>query len=145
MRCWSFELVRYLPRQQLISQWREIVCMAKFIKEKGTPNHILVNKILDYPISDFCDYCNIVLAEMVRRGYNVSSKSIEKLKDYIGFSVDREKRHSQPFKDWHNEAYVNICVWNLYEKFLCGGVSNTEWEKLKEGYFSVTGKEFKEC
>lgn len=142
MRCWAFQLIPFIPRQQLISQWREIVCMAKSIKEKGTPNHILVNKILDYPISEFRDYCNIVLAEMVRRGYNVSSKSIEKLEDYVDFSADSEKQYSQPFKDWHDGTYVNICMWNLYEKFLCGGVTKAEWAKLCDGYKKITGKDF---
>jgi len=45
LRLWSYQLLPYLPRQQLLSQWRECCCIAKSITEKGTPNHILVNKI----------------------------------------------------------------------------------------------------
>ena len=39
MRLWHKDLIDVLPRQQLISQWREICCIAKNIAEKGTPNH----------------------------------------------------------------------------------------------------------
>ena len=51
MRLWHKDLIPVLPRQQLLSQWRECCCIARNIVENGTPNHILVNKILDYPIN----------------------------------------------------------------------------------------------
>ena len=57
MRLWSYQLVPFLPRQQLVSQWRELVCIAKSIHDKGTPNHILVNKIMRYPLSDLNKCC----------------------------------------------------------------------------------------
>lgn len=132
MRLWSYQLIPFLPRQQLLSQWRECVCIAKSIYGKGTPNHILVNKIMNYPISEFNDYCNIILVEMVKRGYNVSKSSINKLQDYIGFEVDSDKQYNHPFGGWHNETYIQICLWNLYEKFLCGGVTEIEWNLLKK-------------
>ena len=47
MRLWHKDLIPVLPRQQLIGQWRECCLIAKQISEKGTPNHILVNKIMD--------------------------------------------------------------------------------------------------
>jgi uncharacterized protein (TIGR02328 family) len=53
LRLWHYSLLPYLPRQQLLSQWRECCCIAKSITEKGTLNHILVNKIMDYPIDHF--------------------------------------------------------------------------------------------
>lgn len=132
IRLWHFALVRYLPRQQLISQWRELVCIAKSIDEKGTPNHILVNKVIDYPLSDLNKYCNIVLAEMLKRGYNVTNQSINKLEKYINFTIDSEEQFSRPFQKWHNDEYLQICLWNLYEKFLCGGISKVEWEMLEK-------------
>ena len=131
-RLWHFALIKFLPHQQLVSQWRECVCIAKSIHDNGTPNHILVNKIMDYPISEFCDYCNIVLVEMTRHGYKVSESSIHKLEDYVGFEVDSSKQYSKPFKGWHNEDYIQICLWNLYEKFSCGGVTEAEWNLLKK-------------
>lgn len=142
MRLWSYQLVPYLPRQQLVSQWRECVCIAKSIHDKGTPNHILVNKIMDYSISEFSDYCNIILVEMVRRGYKVSESSINKLEDYIGFEADGDKQYNHVFFSWHTLKYLDQCMTNLEEKFDCGGVSQKEWAKLCEGYKNITGKDF---
>lgn len=137
MRLWSYQLVPYLPRQQLLSQWRECVCIAKSIHDKGTPNHILVNKIMDYPISEFNDYCNIVLAEMVRREYKVSESSINKLEDYVGFEVDSDRQYSKLFKGWHNLRYLEQCYYNLQEKYDCGGLTEDEWEAVANGCLKV--------
>lgn len=142
MRLWNFEMIEFLPRQQLLSQWRECVCIAKSIHDKGTPNHILVNKIMDYPISDFNIYCNIVLAEMLRRGYKVSKDSIGKLEMYIDFTVDGDEQYLTPFFGWHNLRYLNQCYFNLQEKFDCGGITEEEWKVLLDGYKVITGKEF---
>lgn len=139
MRLWHYRLVPYLPRQQLLSQWRECICIAKSIHNKGTPNHILVNKIMDYPISEFIDYCNIVLVEMVRRGYNVSESSINKLEDYVDFEVDSEKQYSHPFGGWHTLRYLNQCLSNLEEKYDCGGITDEEWGELCSGYIKIAG------
>lgn len=78
MRLWHIDLIPYLPRQQLLSQWRECVCIAKNLAEKGTPNHILVNRILNYPDYHFVEYINRVSQEMMKRGYKVNLKTIEK-------------------------------------------------------------------
>lgn len=43
MRLWHKELIPYLPRQQLIAQWRECCAIASNLASKGTPNHLLVN------------------------------------------------------------------------------------------------------
>lgn len=135
---WSYQLIPYLPRQQLLSQWRECVCIAKAIHDKGTPNHILVNKIMNYPISDFNNYCNIVLAEMLRRGYKVSSQSIRKLEDYVDFAIDSKQKEYAPFKRWHTFRYLVQCFHNLQEKFDCGGISREEWDKVYEGCVKIT-------
>lgn len=137
MRLWHYALVKYLPRQQLLSQWRECVCIAKSIHDKRTPNHVLVNKIMNYPISEFNDYCNIVLTEMVKRGYNVSESSINKLGDYVGFEVDSDKQYNKPFKRWHNLRYLEQCYYNLQEKYDCGGLTEDEWEMFANGCMKV--------
>ena len=137
MRIWHYALIKYLPRQQLLSQWRECVCIAKSIYKKGTPNHILVNKIMDYPISEFNDYCNIVLSEMVKRGYNVSESSINKLKDYVGFEVNSDKQYNKLFKGWHNVRYLEQCYYNLQEKYDCGGLTDKEWETVANGCLKI--------
>ena len=56
MRLWHKSLIEVLPRQQLLGQWRELSAIASNINKKGTPNHILVNKIMDYPNNDIVSY-----------------------------------------------------------------------------------------
>ena len=43
MRIWHTFLIEALPREQLVSQWREISSIVGAIQKNGTPNHILVN------------------------------------------------------------------------------------------------------
>ena len=50
MRLWHKDLIPYLPKEQLVSQWRECSSIAGAIIKNGTPNHGLVNYVLDYPI-----------------------------------------------------------------------------------------------
>ena len=116
MRLWHYAILDYLPKAQLVSQWRECVCIAKSIHENGTPNHILVNRIMDYPIEEFNTYCNLVVRAMLKRGYNISSQSIEKLEEYIDFRVESINENKHIFKGWHDEKYMTVCYWNLYEK-----------------------------
>ena len=53
MRIWYKRLIHLLPAKQLISQWRECSAIAGNIMIIGNPNHILVNKIMDYDIESF--------------------------------------------------------------------------------------------
>ena len=133
MRLWHKYLIEVLPQKQLLGQWRECCLIAKNIAEKGTPNHLLVNKVMEYPIGEFCDYCNIVLKQMVVRGYNVSEKSIHCLEDNVGFCVDSDLNMGI-FKGWHNDRYLAQCFYNLQEKYDCYGITAAEWVDIKNKY-----------
>ena len=85
MRLWHYDLLDVLPKQQLCSQLRECVAIAKDIYKKGTTNHILINPIMDYDLNHFRLYCNLVIKEMEKRGYNVSNKTKAKLNKYINY------------------------------------------------------------
>ena len=150
MRLWHIDLIPYLPRQQLLAQWRECVCIAKNLAEKGTPNHILVNKILDYPDCHFVEYINRVSQEMKRRGYKVNLKSVEKTTEYVNVwsrkwveklssdEIDELfNKYHKIFECWHNRQYLTQCFYNLQEKYDCGGMSEEEYTKLKNGYHSL--------
>ena len=140
MRLWHKYLIGVLPRKQLLGQWRECCLIAKNIAKNGTPNHLLVNKVMEYPINEFCDYCNIVLKQMVVRGYNVSEKSIHCLEDNVGFRVDSDL-NMDVFKGWHNDRYLIQCFYNLQEKYDCGGISKEEWEILRSKYQDLISSE----
>ena len=70
MRLWHKDLIPVLPRQQLLGQWRECCLIAKNIVTIGKPNHILVDKIMEYPIEEFARYGYLVFREMCSRGYS---------------------------------------------------------------------------
>lgn len=133
MRLWSYQLLPYLPRQQLLSQWRECCCIAKSITEKGTPNHILVNKIMDYPIDHFMTYCNLVAKEMCNRGYKCNSTRLTKWTKQL---VDKYTLVSSDdlFSEWHNDRYLNQCIINLQEKFDSNGICKNEWNLIVEEF-----------
>lgn len=99
MRLWHIDLIEVLPRQQLIAQWRECCCIARNIWEHGTPNHLLVNKILNYDISDFYSYSVLVLNEMEKRGYKPDRNRLEKY-------IKCDRFTSRPFEGWHNKRYL---------------------------------------
>ena len=131
MRLWHKDLIRGLPRQQLLGQWRECCLIAKLIHDNGAPNHMLVNKIMDYPISHFYEYGRYIHNEMVRRGYTPDH---HKFMDYFNL---KEALSDVPgplelFKDWHNSRYMSQCFYNLQEKYDCGGLTDDEWDEISK-------------
>ena len=66
MRLWEKNLIEVLPREQLVAQWRELSAIAGAIQKNGTPNHILVNFVLDYDFDNFISYAQLVRDEMTR-------------------------------------------------------------------------------
>lgn len=144
MRLWHKDLIDVLPDKQLLAQWRECVCIVTNIKRNGTPNHLLVNKVLNYNKSHFYAYCCKVVNEMYNRGFNVSQQSINKISSYV---TDEEKQISSQFeKDdsvfygWHNERYLKQCYYNLQEKYDCGGITIEEFRKIHDKVFELEEK-----
>ena len=154
MRLWHKNLIKVLPRQQLIAQWRECCAIAKNMSESGTPNHILVYRILDYPLEHFVTYTELVINELLSRNYNVSNKSVSAFYDNIdkiydnyfertGKSVKFEdifSDHDDISKIWHNKRYFIQCFYNLQEKFDCGGIDINEWSKITNKYTLLVDK-----
>ena len=127
MRLWHKDLISVLPDKQLTGQWRECCAIAKNIKEKGTPNHILVNRIMDFPLEHFTTYSRLVFAEMIKRGYNADFWKFKKwIFEYNNVSFEKL------FTNWHDDHYFIQCYFNLQEKYECGGISEEEWKKIEE-------------
>lgn len=38
------------------------------------------------------------------------------------------------FKYWHNERYLKQCLFNLQEKYDCGGIPENEWKMIEEKF-----------
>ena len=128
MRLWHKFLIPYLPRQQLLRQWRECCLIAKNISEKGTPNHLLVNRIMEYPLEHFIEYSLRVYYEMDNRGYRCNRKSFDR---YLT-TEHLFPYYEELFSDWHNEKYLIQCYFNLEEKWMCGGIPNEDFFKVRE-------------
>ena len=141
MRLWHKDLIPYLPRQQLIAQWRELCAICSNLASKGTPNHLLVNKILDYPKNHFWTYHALIVKEMSDRCYRITANSMDKFSsNYYLFAhshLDDYKviKAIDVYPDWHNERYLKQCLYNLQEKYDCGGISEDEWELIEEHFY----------
>lgn len=139
MRLWHKDLIAALPREQLVAQWRELSAIAGNLNTKGTPNHILVNKILDYPREHFISYALYVRQEMTRRGYRTMESVWNKI--YCTRESDYGEIEIIPLKDlfpnWHNDRYLEQCYFNLEEKYDCGGVDEEWFKKVQNIYFGV--------
>lgn len=133
MRLWHKDLLSVLPRLQLVSQYRECCCIAKSIAEKGTPNHILVNRIMDYPLNHFVIYTVHVIVEMERREYKVNH---ERFWGWIGATdwIPAESDGRELFADWHDDVYLRECLYNLEEKAICRGFPADEWQKIYDKF-----------
>lgn len=139
MRLWHKDLIPVLPAKHLLAQWRECCAIISNIDKRGTPNHMLVNKVLNYPPLHFILYTNAILSEMQRRGYKISEKSYVTLSDKISRNIDKFDLHAYMyvpndihdiFRDWHNDRYLRQCFYNLQEKYDCGAIPKEEWYNL---------------
>ena len=133
MRLWHKNLIPALPREQLVAQWRELSAIAGNIKSKGNPNHILVNKIMNYPMNHFITYAAAIRTEMTRRGYRTMDSVWQKIcsvcdTEYNILPLD------EIYNEWMNDTYMTICYYNLKEKWLCGGIKSEDWNKIEEVY-----------
>lgn len=128
MRLWHTSLIKVLPREQLVAAWRELSAIAGSIQKKGTPNHLLVNFVMDYDFDHFISYAYYVRAEMTKRGYRTMNSVWEKI-----FSL--KPNYSillleQVYFNKMNNMYLTICIYNLYEKYICGGIKEEDWDKI---------------
>lgn len=137
MRLWHKDLISVLPSKQLLGQWRECCAIAGNIKRLSFPNHILVNRIMDYHLSHFYKYCSLVSNEMYERGFNISDTAINKIMEI----TDQDIRMGiefitteELFSGWHNERYLKQCLYNLQEKYDCKGISESDWNTIKKVY-----------
>lgn len=140
MRLWHKSLIPYLPRQQLIAQWRECCAICSNWANKGTLNHLLVNKVMDYPTVHFMEYTRLAVFEMSKRGYKINPavgirfvKNFNKIgnsdETIIGANTERVI-----FEDWHNDRYLRQCLFNLQEKYDCGGIPEEEWKAIENHF-----------
>ena len=110
MRLWHFELLKYLPKSQLITQWRELNSIFK-----KQDKHILVNYVYEYPKENLLLYSRMVIREMIKKGYKI--KSWENYNNYFKDILNGVVLDKNPFPNHHNFKYLIQCYYNLEEKY----------------------------
>ena len=116
MRLWHENLLKDLPRQQLLGQHRE--CCALRGRGWGRP-HATVDYVFTYSPIRLVTYHLLVMAEMEKRGYKPDQQwknplyrgskqaSYDKLEQWLPAS---------PIYPEHNQTYLIECVDNLLQK-----------------------------
>ena len=127
MRLWHKDLIPVLPRQQLLGQWRECCLIARSIAQDGTPGHLLVNSVMDYPIEHFYAYALTVCREMNDRGYRCD---FGRFTAWIDLPRGQDLGGLEIFPEWHNDRYLQQCFYNLQEKFDCGGIDTEDYDRI---------------
>ena len=124
MRLWHWKLIKVLPQAHLIAQWRELSAIAGSIEKSGTPNHVLVNFVLDYDYDNFISYAYYIRQEMTSRGIRTMNTVWDKIVNLKPewTLLPFDKIYEQKM----NDLYLKICYYNLYEKYLCGMFDNIE-------------------
>ena len=118
MRLWHTSLIPALPREHIVAQWRELSAIAGKIQTSGTPNHVLVNFVMNYDFDHFISYAYYIRQEMNKRKYRTMNsvwEKIESLKpDWKLLPLE------EVYKGKMNDFYLTVCYYNLYEKYDCG-------------------------
>ena len=139
MRLWHKDFISVLPREQLTAQWRELSAIAGAIQKNGTPNHILVNFVLNYDYNHFISYAAEVRKEMTRRGYRTMNSVWDKI---TSLKPDwKQLPYNEIYKEKMDNTYLDICFYNLYEKILCeGGIKEPDSSNIIKTYYEKRGK-----
>ena len=127
MRLWHYKLIPYLPKEMLVSQWRECIAIKRQW-EKGTLKHRLVSYVKDYDKECFGYYTYKIVKELKNRNINYQSKYYDEILDFCSV---RGLLVTENYNE-HNDRYLRQCYYNLQEKYDRGIVSKEEWDKLKD-------------
>lgn len=72
----------------------------------------------DYPKSELYNYSIMVINEMANRGYKI--KSMDNYINYFKDVIGKVEIKNEVFKKYHNKEYLEICYFNLEEKYIRG-------------------------
>lgn len=144
MRLWHYELLPYLPDLQFKGQLRELVLIMRDWRDRGSTNHLLINKAMEYERNELVRYyVHYEAAYHSRYGKWINQKYWEEFKRFMSDDVGEKVSYSD---GWHNKAYLRVCMANLYEKHVFGigksRITDEEWRRLCDGYKKITGEEY---
>jgi len=113
MRIWHYKLIPFLPKSQLLAQWRELNSIFK-----KQDKHILINYIYEYPKENLMYYSILVLNEMAEKGYKTKTDNFSNYFNGVDFiKATKFNDGDNPFPNHHNYRYLKQCFYNLQEKY----------------------------
>lgn len=142
MRLWHVDLLPYLPDLQFKGQLRELVAIMRDWRDKWKTNHLLINKVMEYPKNELVMYYR-QYEHIYRKRYgkNPNVKYRVEMRAFGG-----AERGDMYKNSWHNKEYLRVCMANLYEKHYFGvgktRITDEEWNRLLEGYKTLTGENY---
>ncbi len=126
MRLWHYKLIGVLPKKMLVSQWRE--CRAiKRQWEKGTLIHPLVSYVKKYDKDYFAYYTHHIYLEMLKRNIKCKDSYMQEIISFCSYRLWQENLNYLE----HDNQYLEICYFNLKEKYIRGIITQEEWNKIK--------------
>lgn len=124
MRIWSKKLIPVLPNKQLMAMRYEL---GDMIKQHPNIKHSLVKFANRYDIMFLYSYFMEVCKEMSDRGINMSESYNDEI---MNIACDKTGSSENYQFNEDDEAYLKICYWNLYEKFIRGMITEEEWSMI---------------
>ena len=155
MRMWHYKLIPYLPDLQLKGQLRELVAIMHNWRDKGIPNHMLINVVINYDKSEFYSYFDWYKYNYEKRfKKSFSENYVKEFQDFCNVHPstntapkDSLMKFPSIFAGWHDRNYLRVCMANLYEKHRFSFMSKSkidvsDWQRLCEGYRYITGEDY---
>lgn len=111
MRLWHYKLLKYLPKKQLVSQWRELI-----VAMDSDYRSILIKHVDTNPKSHLKAYADLLIEELKNRGIRLKTDPYNK---YLKFASTIKEGCSikEIFPDHDNDRYLRQCFYNLQEKY----------------------------
>lgn len=137
LRLWHYKLIPVLPKEMLVSQWRECIAIKRQW-ELGTLKHRLVSYVKNYNKALFYEYTLKVRDEMIKRNIKFKDKYIDEIWGYCflkGYAIAGLENYPE-----HNDRYFKQCYYNLEEKHDRGIISDEEWKPINDLYWELDDK-----
>ena len=137
MRLWHYKLIPVLPKEMLVSQWRECIAIKRQW-EKGTLKHRLVSYVMNYDKEYFYNYVDFVIKQLKHRNIKFKYEYYYEIKDFCNLS---HYLGGRCYKE-HNNRYLKQCYYNLQEKYDRGIISEEEWKPINDLYWELDDKRY---
>ena len=134
LRLWHYKLIPVLPKEMLVSQWRECITIKRQW-EKGTLKHRLVSYVMDYKKNYFSYYVWKIKKEMKKRNIKYQEKYYDEICDFCDIDIVDITNYPE-----HNDRYLKQCYYNLQEKADRGIITQEEWKKIEDLYWELDDK-----